>query len=83
MIAPHQSQCTVFGGAYGSEGLEAVGREAPKTKIAPPRRWTAALATVAAVVAGLIVLHYQLDHYSSLRIEPATDGFLIVDPSRM
>jgi TRAP-type C4-dicarboxylate transport system permease small subunit len=83
MITPHQSQFTVFGGAYGSERNEAIGHEAPKNKIASPWRWTTALMAVAAVVAFLTVLHYQLGHYSSLRNEPATDGFLIVDPFRM
>jgi hypothetical protein len=84
MITPHPSQFTVFGGA--SEHQEAVGivREVPKSRFASPWRCFAAFIILAAVLAVLTVLNYQLERHGSLPIEPAmTDVFLIVDPARI
>jgi hypothetical protein len=81
MFTPHQSQFTVFGGAFVSEQHEVddVVRNARKPKFA----WLSWVAASIALVAA-IALITTLAHHSSLTIEPITgDSFIIADPFRM
>jgi hypothetical protein len=81
MFTPHQSQFTVFGGAFVSEQHEAGGlvRNARETKF-PWLAWAAASITLVAAIA----LITALAHYGSLAMEPTTgDSFVLADPFRM
>jgi hypothetical protein len=80
MFTPHQSQFTVFGGAFVSENHEAGGRgDAHKTSFSW-LAWTVALVVLVAAVA----IMTALAHSGSLTMEPMSgDSFNIADPFRM